>query len=399
MNFNFDHDSAQCDLFDRAITAALQAANPVLALQHHLHRQQHTLTIAQHPYDLRDRDIRLIVVGKGAIPMARAFVTILGDVIDSAIVITKYDHTGNTELPAHWQLIEAAHPVPDQNSQFAGDRVCQLLENCTEKTLIFAGISGGASALMVAPQAGISLSMIQVINEALLRSGAEIGEMNTVRSHLDRLKGGGLVELAQPAQVVGLILSDVVGDPLDVIASGLTNHPAAQNSLIGNNRQACEAVAQVFSTAGYAVEIVTTELTGEAQLRGREIATQIGQRPAGTVLIYGGETTVTMAAETRGKGGRNQELALAAAIALHQSQIPATILTLATDGTDGPTDAAGAWVDSSTVAQAIAQGLDAHLALEQHNSYPFFAQLGHLVIPGPTGTNVADVAIALKPLT
>ncbi len=386
------------DLLDRAITAALQAADPELALHRHLQRQENTLTIAQQSYDLRDRDIRLIVVGKGSIPMARAFATILGDVIHSAIIVTKHDHLGDTQLPAHWQIIEAAHPVPDENSARAGDRVCQLLGDCTDQTLILAGISGGASALMVAPHAGISLATMQVINDALLRSGVDIGAMNAVRSRLDRLKGGGLVELAQPGQVIGLILSDVIGDPLDVIASGLTHHPLAHNRLVGNNRQACEAAAAIFAAAGYTVEIVTTELSGEAKLRGAEIALQIGQRPAGTVLIYGGETTVTIAPQATGLGGRNQELALAAAIALHETQTPATILTLATDGTDGPTDAAGAWVDQTTVGQAIAQGLDPQNALEQHNSYPLFAQLDRLVMTGPTGTNVADVAIALQPL-
>ncbi len=144
---------------------------------------------------------------------------------------------------------------------------------------------------------------------------------------------------------------------------------------------------------------MTTELAGEARLRGQEIAHQITQQAPGTVLIYGGETTVTIAPDSTGTGGRNQELALAAAIVLHQHNSPAAIMTLATDGTDGPTDAAGAIVDCTTLQQGVESGLEAQSFLERHDSYTFFAQLDHLVITGPTGTNVADITIALNPKT
>jgi glycerate 2-kinase len=382
---------------DAVLTAAKTAAHPGLALKRYLQREQMMLSVRDRLYPLQDQDIRLVVVGKGAIPMAQTFAEMLGDVIGPAVIVTKYDHTENAQFPAHWQVIEAAHPVPDFNSCIAGHQVCQLLADCTEHTLILAGISGGASALLVAPDDGITLGTLQAVNQTLLSSGVDIQEMNAVRSRLDRLKGGGLVELAQPGKVLGLILSDVIGDPIDVIASGLTHHPHAHNVLIGNNRQTCEAVAQVFAASGYQVKIVTTALAGEANVCGQKIAHQIIQQTPGTVLIYGGETTVTLGPDASGKGGRNQELALAAAIELHQQATTAAVMTLATDGTDGPTDAAGAIVDQTTIQRAIDQGLDAQSALERHDSYPFFAQLESLVITGPTGTNVADITIALKP--
>jgi glycerate 2-kinase len=382
---------------DAVLAAAKTAADPGLALKRYLQRESAILRVNDRTYSLNDPDIRLVVAGKGAIPMAQTFADILGDVIRQAVVVTKYDHTENAQFPAHWQVIEAAHPVPDANSGMAGDQVCQLLADCTERTLILAGISGGASALLVAPYDGITLGTLQAINQTLLGIGIDIQEMNAVRSRLDRLKGGGLVELAQPGKVLGLILSDVIGDPIDVIASGLTHHPQADNVLIGNNRQTCEAIAQVFKTLGYQVRIVTTALDGEAKVRGQEIARQIIQEMPGTVLIYGGETTVTLGADASGKGGRNQELALAAAIVLHQQTTPAVVMTLATDGTDGPTDAAGAIVDQTTIQRAIDQGLDAQSALDRHDSYSFLAQLSSLVMTGPTGTNVADITIALKP--
>ncbi len=384
-------------VIQEAIATAIAAVHPGLAIQRYLRRDGDVLWVQDKSYLLSELDVRLVAVGKGAIPMAEALAELVGDVVSQALVITKSDHIGQVQLPSHWQVLEAAHPVPDKNSVLAGDRVMQLIRDCTERSLIIAGISGGASALLVAPEPHISLKTLQTINEALLKSGVDIQEMNAVRSRLDQLKGGGFVQLAQPGQVLGFILSDVIGDAIPVIASGLTHHPKAQNWLVGNNAQACMAAAQVFEREGYQVKIVTTDLAGEAQARGRDIAQQIVQQPAGTVLIYGGETTVTIPPESQGRGGRNQELALGAAIALGQQSIPATLVTLATDGTDGPTDAAGAIVDTTTISQALNQGLDPQSALEQHDSYPLLAQLGCLIKTHPTGTNVADLAIAITP--
>jgi hydroxypyruvate reductase len=306
-------------------------------------------------------------------------------------LVTKYGHLPND---ARWPFaaIEAGHPLPDANSLRSGDAVCDALTGCTADTLVLVCVSGGASALLVAPHPGISLRMVTTINDALLKSGADIVEMNAVRSRIDRLKAGGLVRLAQPAEVRGLILSDVIGDPLNVIASGLTHDPAARNLLVGNNTQACEAARAAARQAGFDARIVTTALRGEAREAGAMVAAAIASATPGTALIYGGETTVTLTGD--GKGGRNQELALAAA--LHGLPAGCTVAALGTDGTDGPTDAAGAIAYADTLARAAESGLAPLAFLARNDSHAFFAALGDLIHTGPTGTNVADVVVALK---
>jgi glycerate 2-kinase len=426
-------------LIDQLITAALAAVNPYNAIQNHLRLDSDNLVIGKRVINLTDKDIRCIAVGKGSVPMARSIQALLGDRITQGLVVTKYDHLGDVQFPADWKVIESAHPVPDDLSLAAGDRLWEILADCTDQTFVLACISGGASALVVAPrnwgvlielltslptaeiaqetqqlirvalanqsidlttvdpQANISLVALQGIGTALLGSGLSIDKINAVRSKIDRLKGGGLVERVGDGQVIGLILSDVIGDPISSIASGLTNHPRANNILVGNNRQACEAVAKTARGLGYNSQIVTTELAGEAQVRGREIARGIVTKIAKTVLIYGGETTVNLPQHCTGKGGRNQELGLAAAIELAQHKIPAWVITLATDGTDGPTDAAGVKVNETTIDRALALGLDPQSALDRHDAYPFFQELGDLDLIGATGTNVADISIAIRP--
>ena len=415
-----------------SIDSALQAANPFNAVQKYLQLDGDKLIIADRCYNLGSGDLRCIAVGKAAVPMAQAVADLLGDRISTGLVVTTSADLRSAKLPNGWESIEAGHPQPDSNSLRAGDRVWNILNNCTEHTMIIACISGGASALLAAPKSWndleelltidrmissviatalisqgidiyhpigetISLRALQTINQALLNSGDNIQQINKVRAKLDRLKAGGLVRRAAPGQVIGLILSDVIGDPLESIASGLTNHPKAHNTLVGNNRQSCLAIARTAEKLGYEVEVVTTELAGEARLRGVEIALEIVNRQAKTVLIYGGETTVTIPPDCQGKGGRNQELALAAAIELSKHNIPATVVTLATDGIDGPTDAAGATVNEQTIDRSSLLGLDAVSALDRHDSYPFFHQLGNLHLIGATGTNVADITIAIRP--
>ncbi len=422
-----------------SIAAALDAANPYRAVCRYLQRDGDILIVEDRRYDLTCGDLRCLAVGKGAVPMAQAVADLLGDWISTALVVTKSNHLGNASFPVGWETLEAGHPQPDGHSLAAGDLLWNLLGDCNENTLVIACISGGASALVAAPQPWsslqqlltpatspislqtraiiqtalhsqgidmpssppsqdlISLAALQAINTGLLNSGLDIVQINTVRSQLDRLKGGGLVSRAQPGQVIGLILSDVIGDPIASIASGLTNHPNAHNTLVGNNRQSCLAVARTAENLGYAADIITTELAGEAQVKGREIAREIVARSPKTVLIYGGETTVTLPPDCQGKGGRNQELALAAAIELSNQNTAAWIVTLATDGTDGPSDAAGATVNERTIARAIELGLDPQSALDRHDSYPFFQKLGNLRQIGATGTNVADITIAIRP--
>lgn len=380
------------------IQATLKAVDPQEAVLRHASVRDSQLWVGGKAYHLVGKDIRLVAVGKAAVPMSAGVGGLMGGQISRGLVITKYGH-GDSHLPmANCEFIEASHPIPDENSLRAGEAICELLQGCTADTLVIACISGGASALVVAPQPGISLKTMQTINDALLRSAADIREMNAVRSRLDRLKAGGLVRMAQPAKVMGLVLSDVISDPLDVIASGMTHDPFAHNTLVGNNTQACEAAAEAARALGYEAVIVTTEMRGEARDRGAEIARALifqSQSPnTRQAFIYGGETTVTIRGE--GKGGRNQELALAAAISLHNLQAPATIIALGTDGTDGPTDAAGAIATPMTIARAAQLNLDPQGFLARNDSYHFFKPLGDLIITGPTGTNVADVVIALR---
>ena len=427
------------DQINQLITAALAAVDPYNAIQNHLQLDGDNLTIGEHIINLTNKDIRCIAVGKGSVPMARSINTIFGDKISQGLVVTKYDHLGDTKFPANWECVESAHPVPDDQSLAAGDQIWQLLGDCTEQTLVLACISGGASALVVAPRnwralielltdlptaeisqstqqliqsklssqsidlatinpdENISLDALQAIGTALLGSGLSIEKINAVRSRVDQLKSGGLVERVGKGKVIGVILSDVIGDPICSIASGLTNHPNADNVLVGNNLQACKAIAKIARELGYNPQIITTELEGLAQIRGAEIAREIITKPAKTVLIYGGETTVNLPENCTGEGGRNQELGLAAAIELAKHQTPAWVITLATDGTDGPTDAAGVTVNETTIDRALALGLDPQSALDRHDAYPFFLQLGDLHLIGATGTNVADISIAIRP--
>jgi glycerate 2-kinase len=427
------------DLIKQLITSALAAVNPFDAIQNHLRLEGDELTIGDKIINLTDRDIRCIAVGKASVQMARSIHELLGSQISQGLVVTKYDHLKDVKFPANWETIESAHPVPDDRSLAAGNRVWELLEGCTDRTLVLACISGGASALIVAPRnwsalselltspptieisqetqkliraalssqsidittvnpaQNISLLALQAIGKALLGSGLSIERINAVRSRIDRLKGGGLVERVGNGKVIGLILSDVIGDPIASIASGLTNHPETDNILVGNNLQACEAVAITARELGYNALIATTELCGEAAVKGTKIARWLMDELPNTVLIYGGETIVILPKNCKGKGGRNQELGLAAALELAKHNVPAWVITLATDGTDGPTDAAGVTVNETTIDRALALGLDAKMALDRHDSYPFFQKLGDLHLIGATGTNVADIAIAIRP--
>lgn len=375
------------------IAATLRAADPQEALRRHVRRDGDTLHIGERRIDVLAQDICLVAAGKAAAAMAEALLRLLSGASVSGVVVTKHGHAAEHIL-APLRVIEAGHPVPDAGSLAGGEAVVAALAEAHDKRVVLVAVSGGASALLVAPHAGISLRAIMAINDALLRSGADIHEMNAVRSRIDRLKAGGLVRMAAPDEVHALILSDVIGDPIDVIASGLTADPRAHNTLIGNNTQACEAAARMATTRGYAARIVTTELRGDAAEAGARIAAEIAASPPNSALIYGGETTVQVRGS--GKGGRCQELALAAALHLQSCGSALAVAALGTDGTDGPTDAAGALAFGDTQTRATAQGLNARAHLERNDSYAFFHALGDLIRTGPTGTNVADVIIALN---
>jgi glycerate-2-kinase len=392
---------------------------------------------------------RLIVIGfgKAACAMAGAVEDYLGDLIDTGIVITKYGHCEkqNTDRARKFKIFEAGHPVPDSNGLKGTEEIIKLLKDSNENTLIVCLISGGGSALLVYPYEGVSLGEKQQITQLLLRSGANIHETNAVRKHISRVKGGRLAEIAFPASIISLILSDVIGDNLDVIASGPTspdettyhdamevlrkydlidktplsildilnkgtkalipetpkdNNPVfvnAENIIIGSNRKALEAANTKAESLGLHAEIISSEITGEAKEVGKWLADIARSKRSNSsnrlnCLISGGETTVTV--KGSGLGGRNMELALSFAMEIEGID-SITLLSAGTDGTDGPTDAAGAIVDGQTVLRAKANGIAPEDHLKNNDSYNFFKKTNELFITGPTGTNVMDIQIVL----
>ena len=424
--------------------AALAAVEPGAAVRRHLHRKGDRLTIADQSYDLHDYERVFVVAGgKAALPMYAALADILADRLTAGIVVTKSptlipkSQFPNSPIP---QIIVAGHPVPDENSVRGAQAVADLARRATERDLLICLISGGASALLTLPAPGLTLLDLQELTQALLRSGATINEMNTVRKHLSRIKGGQLTRLAHPATLVTLVLSDVVGDPLAVIASGPTvpdpttaanaravlarygiretrflqalletpkpGDPAfehAQQTIVGSNRLAALAAVERARRLGFNTLLLSTYVEGEARevakvaaALAKGIRAHGDPLPPPACLVWGGETTVTVRGD--GKGGRNQELALAAALAL-DGWPDVLLMALATDGNDGPTDGAGAIVTGETVARAHALGLDPQAALAANDSYPFFAALGDLLRTGPTGTNVNDLLFLLVQTT
>ncbi|MBN1811101.1 MAG: glycerate kinase [Anaerolineae bacterium] len=413
--------------------AALAAVEPAAAVRRHVRREGDVLLVADCCYDLGDCE-RVFVVGggKAAVPMADATVSILGERLTEGVVVTKYEHVVGWSAP-RFRVVEAGHPVPDENSVRGAQAVADLADRATERDLVICLISGGGSALLTLPVPGFTLADLQALTDALLRCGATINEVNTVRKHCSGIKGGNLARLVAPAQLMTLILSDVVGDPLDVIASGPTvpdsttlldawavlrryeiseppflqetpksDDPVfdkVQNVVVGSNRLAALAAVEHAREQGFDALLLSTYVEGEAREAGRVAAALAkGMRAHGdplsppACLVWGGETTVTIRGE--GKGGRNQELALAAALALDGWR-DVLIMALATDGTDGPTGAAGAIITGETMACARVHGLDAWAALEANDSYRFFDELGDLIHTGPTGTNVNDLLFVL----
>jgi glycerate 2-kinase len=426
--------------------AALAAAKADHAVRRHLKKSAAEVCAGAARFTLADLDrIVLIAVGKAAPQMAEAVEDILGGQFTRGLVITKHGHA--TAYSGNCDVIESGHPVPDAEGMRAGRAVIALLDALTGRDLLIVAVSGGASALLCAPLPGISLAAKQQTTDLLLRAGANIHELNCVRKHLSMLKGGNLAARAYPAPVLSLLLSDVVGDSLDVIGSGLTapdlstysqalrilenrevfsevprevtEHlemgargeiaetpkPAdglfanVSNVVVGSNRHALEAASEEAQRRGYPPLILSSRIQGEARQAARlhadilwEVITSGHPLHPPACILSGGETTVTVRGQ--GKGGRNQEFALAAALALEGAG-NVLLLSAGTDGSDGPTDAAGAMSDGDTVARARERDLDAAGYLARNDSYAFFDALGDLVKTGPTGTNVIDVNIML----
>ena len=356
--------------------------------------------------------IFLLAMGKAAVPMAEAAQRVLGARITRSLVIAPHGARSET-----LRVMHAAHPLPDASSVRAAHAAELLLAHANEGDLVLVLISGGASALVAAPEHGITIEQYAACVRDLLHAGADIHELNIVRQHIDSLKGGRMAALAAPAKVLGLVLSDVVGDPLDIIASGpltpatatprdaaavlrkrgvepmplLCDTPRTDNAhvrIIGSNAIARAGAGAHARALGYQTEVLEAPVTGEARDAGRAFArTALARRDrAPFCLLAGGETTVTVAGA--GIGGRNQEFALAAALEL--DGVPEVAIgSIGTDGIDGPTAAAGAIADGSIDVDA------AETALLNNDAYTFFREHGGLIITGPTGTNVMDVMVAV----
>lgn len=421
--------------------AALRAADAGEAVRRHLRLTETQLCVGPLRLRLNQFDrIYLVAVGKAAVPMAAIIEKILGARLTGGIVVTKHGHT-STRL-RRLEVFESSHPIPDETGAEAALKVAELARDLNARNLLIVAISGGASALLPAPLPPITLAIKKTTTDRLLRAGADIFELNAVRKHLSALKGGRFAALAYPATIVGLLLSDVIGDPVDVIGSGLTapddstredalrvlrkyekgrkipmqawraieqgpetpKHGDAifesvHNVIVGSNRLALVAAANEAKARGYRTLILSSSMQGEtreiarahAQILREVIASGNPVRPP-ACLLAGGETAVTVLGP--GKGGRNQEFALAAAIEIEASP-DCLVLSAGTDGTDGPTDAAGALASGDTLERARRIGLDAAQSLSRNDSYPFFDALGDLIRTGPTGTNVMDIHLLL----
>lgn len=428
--------------------AALRAVDPGSAIRKIMKRKSSMLEINSSRFDLSSiRKLWVLGAGKAVAPMGQAVERILGKYLAGGILVTKYGHGLSLK---RLDVIEAGHPLPDSNSLASATRITSLAKNHIESgDLVLCLLSGGASSLLVSPVDGISLEDKLECTRLLLDNGADIYELNAVRKHLSNIKGGGLARLLAPTPVVSLVLSDVVGDDLGTIASGLMAPdsttfgdcleiirrlqiaeqipPAVkqrfelgaagrieetpkrndsifrevENFLVGSSAQACTAAAQAAKKLGYSTMVLTSRLEGDNAEAARfhmNIANEIVyqrrplRRPA--CIISGGETTVKVTG--KGKGGRNQEFALHCVRSLARLPSPCIVASLGTDGTDGPTEAAGAFADNTTLTRSMKHGAQfLSESLNNNDSYHFFKRLGDLIITGPTQTNVMDLHLVM----
>lgn len=430
---------------DRIFHAGLKAVEPEAAVFRYCRRIGGVLHIGEADYDLAAyENIYLIGAGKAAAPMVAAMESLLPEKISGGIAVVKYGHR---DKPGRIQTMEAGHPVPDENGRLAATRMLEIAEKARETDLVICLISGGGSALLSLPAPGIPLPDKQETIRILLSCGATIHEINAIRKHISGIKGGRLARAAAPAALVTLILSDVVGDDPAVIASGPTvpdmstysecldiitrygighklpmtvrqhlqqggeglipetpkpsspDFHHSRNLIIGSNMEAIQAAAVQARNLGYHTLILSSMIEGETREIAKMHAAIAGEvaktghpLPGPACILTGGETTVTISGN--GKGGRNQEFALAAAMEIDDAG-PMVIFSAGTDGTDGPTDAAGAVADPTTLKRARAKGLEARTFLSENDAYHFFQAIGDLIVTGPTNTNVMDLRIIL----
>ena len=428
-----------------SLESALNAVDPKRIIKSRISLQNSVLKVNGYSFDLkRFKHVYVVGGGKASGSMAEALEQILSEHITDGFINIPRGTKHKTKVI---KLHETSHPIPDETGVEGTRRILEMAEKAGENDLVICLISGGGSSLMPLPRGDISIVDKKKITEALLKCGATINEINTVRKHISDFKGGWLAKKAYPATVLNLILSDVIGDPLDFIASGPTvpdsttfheavkilkkyelwntvpesirkvlsdgekglipETPKADDQVfkkvftvvVGNNRFASLAACESLRSNGLNTLLLTSTLEGEARHVGTVLASiareiSISQnpvsKPAG--IVAGGETTVTV--KGKGLGGRNQEIALSAALKL-EGMNGVVLASLSTDGVDGPTDAAGAIVDGKTLERAANKGLNPEEFLAENNSYNFFSELGDLIFTGPTGTNVNDVSVII----
>lgn len=399
---------------DQIVAASIKAVQPDEAVSRALAGQEFTGRVL------------LVSAGKAAWQMAKAAHDCLGDRIENGVVVTKYDHVMGPI--ANFTCCEAGHPVPDENSFSGTQKALDLVADLTEQDTVLFLLSGGGSALFEKPL--VPGPVLQDVTGQLLACGADIVEINTIRKRLSAVKGGRFAQLCAPAHVFAIVLSDILGDPLDMIASG----PAVPDTstceqaiaiakkynlkldeqtwallgqetpkhldnvttqINGSVRELCSAAAAVCRGLGYEPVMLTDQLTCQAREAGSFLAS-ILKTHAGSgrkmAFIAGGETVVHLTGQ--GKGGRNQELALSAAAGIAGIS-GAAVFSVGSDGTDGPTDAAGGYTDYETAAELREQGIEIYQVLQDNDAYHALQKTGGLIITGPTGTNVNDVAVAL----
>jgi len=417
------------------LAAGLAAADPAEAVRRSLGVEGRSISVGGRTFEAES--VSVVATGKAAGAMARAAVEVLGDRISGGLVVTKDDHDPGPEV---LETVFSSHPEPDERGVEAARKVRELAESLGEEDLLLALVSGGASALLADPEPPIELAELKKLTGDLLRSGADIGEINTVRKHVSVLKGGGLVRLASPAPTAALLLSDVVGDEPSSIASGLTApdpttlddthsvlrrykiRPAESisthlegamenpgpddpvfenvvNLICGGGSHAAEAAARKAEELGYAPLLLTTTLTGDALGAASMYAAIVREvlssgNPIGPpcAVVSGGEATVVVRGD--GKGGPNQEFCLALAVELEGVEGWAAF-SADTDGNDGSTDAAGGIVSGETAGRMREGGVDPGEALSNNDSYAALEAGGALLVTGPTGTNVNDLRVAL----
>ena len=425
--------------------AGIKAVDPYQAVKDHFRLDGGYLLVADQKYKLADFDhIYAIGAGKASASMALALEEIMGNRLHGGLVVVKYGHLSNLKKVS---IVEAGHPVPDEAGFQGAEALSKLVRSGSGKDLFICLISGGGSALLPLPVPEIDLKEKQETTRLLLSCGATIHEINTIRKHLSRIKGGGLARAAYPSTLISLILSDVIGNDFDVIASGPTvadkskfddcitimerynlftkipdtvrihlqegargereetpkpGNPIfkrTSNVIIGSNIQALEAAEEKARTLGYNTLIISSFIEGETREVSRFHAAILKEiiksgRPVllPACIISGGETTVTI--KGNGKGGRNQEFALSGGIEIAGWK-GASIFSAGTDGTDGPTDAAGAYADWKMFDKAQKFGLDPYLYLDNNDSYNFFKRMDDLIITGPTNTNVMDFRLMI----